>query len=229
MKYSGLDKNELFNIDTCYDNYNSINGTYCGRFDRISRSEYNTEGTERNRTDDNSIDNNTLIYTNIFRFKFSEDFTNELYKFSKIHQYDHRKVFKEAWNDWVKDNEDLVNTEVQRLNNIGYEGDILDKMFKSARYYFRKKDTTQKKPKNRRVYVGVQKELLDAMDSHILNNIKNTDYKPSDGFLNFCKNNMSLLQTEVASLLNSGITDAKEVQDKIKKTYKNRYFMVINK
>ena len=31
---------------------------------------------------------------NIFRYKFSEDFTKPLYQFSKIHQYDHRKDFK---------------------------------------------------------------------------------------------------------------------------------------
>ncbi len=33
---------------------------------------------------------------NIFRFKFTQEFMSELYKFSKIHQYDHRKDFKEV-------------------------------------------------------------------------------------------------------------------------------------
>ena len=41
--------------------------------------------------------------------KFIEEFTSELYKFSKIHQYDHRKDFKEAWNIWVEDNQGLVD------------------------------------------------------------------------------------------------------------------------
>jgi hypothetical protein len=71
---------------------------------------------------------------NIFRYKFTDDFTSEMFKFSKIHQYDHRKDFKEAWNIWVEENENIIADEVRRLENLGYEGDILDKMFKSARY-----------------------------------------------------------------------------------------------
>jgi hypothetical protein len=101
-----------------------------------------------------SNENNVSIY----RYKFTDDFTKELYKFSKIHQYDHRKDFKDAWQIWTEENENLVDSEVRRLANLGYDGDILDKMFKSARYYFRKKDTSRKEPQKRRVYIGVQKE-----------------------------------------------------------------------
>ena len=118
-----------------------------------------------------SNENNVSIY----RYKFTDDFTQELYKFSKIHQYDHRKDFKDAWQIWTEENENLVDGEVRRLTNLGYDGDVLDKMFKSARYYFRKKDTDKKEPQKRRVYVGVQKELLEAMDEHIISNINNNN------------------------------------------------------
>jgi hypothetical protein len=166
---------------------------------------------------------------NIFRFKFTDDFTNELFKFSKIHQYDHRKDFKEAWNIWVDDNQSLVDEEVRRLSNLGYDGDILDKMFKSARYYFRKKTTEKKEPQKRRVYIGVEKELLEAMDKHIIQNVNNKDYKPSDGFSLFCKENIEILQEEVNRLCKCGLTNHIEIKDKIKKTYKNRYFMLVTK
>jgi hypothetical protein len=173
------------------------------------------------------IDNEINI--NIYRYKFIEEFTGELYKFSKIHQYDHRKDFKEAWNIWVEDNQGLVDEEVRRLSNLGYDGDILDKMFKSARYYFRKKSTEKKEPQKRRVYIGVEKELLDAMDKHILQNVNNKDYKPSDGFSIFCKENIEILQEEVNRLCKCGLTNHIEIKDKIKKTYKNRYFMLVSK
>ena len=75
----------------------------------------------------------------IFRFKFTDEFMEDLYKFSKIHQYDHRKEFKEAWLLWIDDNAELVSDEIERLTRLNYEGDVIDKMFKSARYYFRKK------------------------------------------------------------------------------------------
>jgi hypothetical protein len=179
-----------------------------------------------------SIENNNengAVNYNIYRFKFTDDFTSELYKFSKIHQYDHRKDFKEAWENWTEENDGLVSEEVRRLTNIGYDGDILDKMFKSARYYFRKKSTEKKEPVQRRNYVGLNKELLDAMDDHIKSKIIDPDYKPSDGFDEFCKINIELLKEEVQTLCSNGFTDSNEIKQKIKKTYKNRYFLIISK
>jgi len=166
---------------------------------------------------------------NIFRYKFTDDFTSEMFKFSKIHQHDHRKDFKEAWNIWVEENENIIADEVRRLENLGYEGDILDKMFKSARYYFRKKSTEKKEPIQRRNYLGVQKVLLDAMDEHIQSKINLKDYKPSDGFVEFCKSYMELLKDEVKNLCKNGLNDTNEIKNKIKKTYKNRYFLLISK
>ena len=166
---------------------------------------------------------------NIYRYKFTNDFTNELYKFSKIHQYDHRKDFKEAWEIWIDDNSNLVDDEVRRLTNLGYNGDILDKMFKSARYYFRKKSTEKKEPVKRRIYVGSQKDLLEAMDDHIKCNISSGEFKPADGFDEFCKKNVDILKDQVNQLIRSGITDSNEIKAKIKKTYKNRYFLIISK
>jgi hypothetical protein len=174
-------------------------------------------------------DDEELFEINIFRYKFSDDFTQALYQFSKIHQYDHRKDFKEAWNIWIEENEDLVNKEVRRLTELDYKGDIFDKMFKSARYYFRKKSTEKKEPKKRRSYVGIQSDLLTAMDKHISANKKNADYKPSNGFDDFCKQYIELLKVEVTNLCKSGIKDSDEIKNKIKKTYKNRYFMSTTK
>jgi len=176
---------------------------------------------ERNNT------NNTNI--NIFRYKFVDEFTKELFKFSKIHQYDHRKDFKDAWNIWTEDNDEFISEEVRRLKNLGYDGDVLDKMFKSARYYFRKKSVEKKEPIKRRDYIGLQKDLLDSMDEHIKSRIDKEDYKPSEGFDDFCKSHMNLLKEEVNNLCRNGLTDSEEIKNKIKKTYKNRYFLIISK
>jgi hypothetical protein len=221
-------RNSNYNVsDSIYNITNSDREIYYSRgslSERINRDEYKTITTENNNNDGEKS-----INVNIFRYKFSDDFTKELYSFSKIHQYDERKDFKEAWNTWTEENIDLVNSEIERLTNLGYEGDILDKMFKSARYYFRKKSTEQKQPKPRREYVGVEKELLDAMDKHIMTNINSENYKPADGFLEFCNENIDILKCEVARLCKSGMNNTNDVKDKIKKTYKNRYFMFISK
>ena len=165
----------------------------------------------------------------IFRYKFSEPFVADLYNFAKIHQYDDRVGYKEAWGVWVEDNKELVSRECERLMSLDYDGDILDKMFKSARYYFRKKSTEKKAPLERRDYVGTQKDMLDAMDYHIKSKINDQNYKPSDGFDEFCKSNLDLLKEEISNLCKHGFTDSNEIKQKIKKTYKNRYFLIISK
>jgi len=198
---------------------------------RTSDSRIDTlSNTERNENNNNKIDKSkNNVNVNIFRYKFTDEFTGELFKFSKIHQYDHRKDFKEAWNIWTEDNDDIVSEEVRRLTNLGYDGDILDKMFKSARYYFRKKSTEKKEPLKRRDYIAIQRDLLDAMDDHIKSKINADDYKPSDGFDEFCKANIDLLKEEVNILCRNGFTNSVEIKNKIKKTYKNRYFLIISK
>lgn len=173
-------------------------------------------------TEDGSRNVNKL---NIYRFKFTNEFTSELFKFSKVHQYDERKCFKEAWTTWVDENTDIVSNEILRLSNMGYDGDALDKMFKSARYYFRKKSTEKREPTKRREYVGVNKDLLDAMDDHIEAGMNARDYKPSEGFDDFCKSHVDLLKIEVNALLSSGMKSHVDIKNKIKKTYKNRYFI----
>jgi hypothetical protein len=173
--------------------------------------------------------NNEEVVVNIYRYKFTEDFMQDLFTFAKVHQYDHRKDFKEAWVAWIDANENIVNEEVRRLTRLGYAGDILDKMFKSARYYFRKKSTEKKAPEPRRDYVSVRKELLETIDAHINKSIAGANYKPSDGFDNFCNSNPELIKDEISHLTKSGLTDSEEIKQKIKKTYKNRYFLVIRK
>jgi len=163
----------------------------------------------------------------IFRYKFTQEFMDELYKFSKIHQYDERKDFKDAWEVWLEENKDMVNIETRRMYNLGYDGDIFDKMFKSARYYFRKKTEENKEPKERRKYVSVNHDLLDAMDKHIESNKSNKDYQPKNGFITFCHENEELLKSSINIMLEKGMNDSNLIQEKIKKTYKNRYFMMI--
>jgi hypothetical protein len=188
------------------------------------------QDTERNSTKSSeTCEPESDINVNIFRYKFAEEFTRELFVFSKIHQYDPRKEFKEAWKIWLEENECIVDEEIRRLKNLGYDGDILDKMFKSARYYFRKKGTEKKAPSQRRDYIGVQKNLLETMDKHIRIGISTEDYKPSDGFDDFCKKNIDILKEEVSNLCKNGFTDSNQIKNKIKKTYKNRYFLFISK
>jgi hypothetical protein len=218
------------NGNTCFiNNVNNVNNDV----DNIRRDGYCDDkfsDTKKNKdmvfdNDENSKD----INVNIYRYKFHDEFTSELFKFSKIHQYDHRKDFKDAWVMWMEENDDIINEEIRRLKNLGYDGSVTDKMFKSARYYFRKKSTEKKAPSERREYVGTSKALLEAMDKHIKSEINNVGYKPSDGFEEFCKKNIDVLNEEVKNLCKNGIKNSVEIKNKVKKTYKNRYFIITTK
>jgi len=193
------------------------------------RDESNTKqcGTSQNPVEERSLDDE--LPRIIFRFKFTEDFMEELYKFSKIHQYDDRKDFKEAWTKWTEENDEIIDEETKRLIQLGYDGDILVKMFKSARYYFRKKSDQKREPKQRRAYISVNRELLNAMNRHILENIYMEDYQPKNGFESFCKDNETILQTTISQIVENGVHDKETIDIKIKKTYKNRYFLLTNK
>jgi len=210
--------NNIINIDSIINNY------------RIGDNDINRKlesNMEKFKLDEDRIDKKESVndvYFIIYRFKFTDDFMGELYKFSKIHQYDDRKDFKEAWKIWTLENDDIIESEMCRLLRLGYKGDVLDKMFKSARYYFRKKGTEKKEPKQRRQYISVNRELLEAMDYHIHNN----SCQPKDGFIDFCKNNETILKETISLIFEQGTKDKELIEDKIKKTYKNRYFMITN-
>lgn len=205
-------------IDISYNN----DGTTDYLSDRPSDTTRNQEAV--NNTDTENSD----VNINIYRYKFTSEFMSDLFIFSKIHQYDHRSDFKEAWKQWTEDNESIVSNEVKRLTDLGYEGDILDKMYKSARYYFRKKGTEKKPATLRRDYISVSKDLINAMDEHIRREIYRDDYKPSDAFDEFCKTNIDLLKENIVIICKNGMTDSEEIKKKIKKTYKNRYFLFAN-
>ena len=86
-----------------------------------------------------------------------------------------------------------------------------------------KKNTEKKEPIIRRDYIGTSKEFILIIDKHIKSNIGN---KPSDCFSQFCRENIEELQKELIRLINQGFTENTEIKDKIKKTYKNRYFII---
>jgi len=220
---STFNLNDLINVQSS----NFINGLNVG-----FKYEYNNI-TIINRVDEDFGDseiNDNDIDVGIFRFKFTDAIMEQLSQFAKIHQYDDRHTFKEAWIAWLDENDEAVAEEINRLETLGYDGDIIDKMFKSARYYYRKKSTEKKAPKERRQYVSVQRELLDAMDSHIKKStVSDINFKPQNGFIDFCNSNRDVLQEAVVKLCESGITSGQDIQTKVKKTYKNRYFMIVRK
>jgi len=195
------------------------------KFSTILIMQHCNSETKQTTLSSKTGDNNLPIY----RYKFTSNIVQLLTEFGKTHQHDPKKVYKESWNDFINDNNEVLDREVRRLNHLGYTGDCYDKMYKSARYYFRKKSLTKTEPKKRRKYIACDRDMLDAMDEHINNGINNqgNNFKPSDGYDDFVTSNQNIVIEEITRMIESGFTEKTAIIKKIKKTYKNRYFQII--
>jgi len=159
----------------------------------------------------------------IFRFKFSTEFNNQLLSFSKLHQHDDRITYKDNWTLWLQTNDQMIDEESRRLREQGYDGNIIDKMYKSGRYYYRKK-TPKQEPKKRRKYIPIECDVIEQMDKHIADNADSPTFKPSSAFELFTNEFKDLIEEETNRLLEKELSK-EDIKLKFKKTYKNRYFI----
>jgi len=163
--------------------------------------------------------------------------------FASVHKYDERKTFKEEWKKWIElpDIQPIIQEECERLKHNGYDGDTMDKIFKSVRYYYRKKTTTptqidadgvpvptEKKP--RKKYEGLDEAVLEQMDTHIqqlmdqyLNSIDDQELQKHNHVL--CLLPPAEAFSDYTKQYSEQYAELDETQQlKIKKTYKNRFF-----
>lgn len=171
------------------------------------------------------------IEVKTYRFKFSDEFSQVLEDFTRIHKFDKSKDFKEAWTEWRENNSSSIDKELRFLKGKGYNGNIYDKIYKSVRYYRKNKNSgEEKKEKKRKQYVSLDKEMLQEMDTQILDYLKKKECKPSSGFEEFMKQlNENKLNEQVKTLKMYGYDDKVSILNKFKKTYKNRYFIKTKK
>jgi hypothetical protein len=158
----------------------------------------------------------------IYRYKFRQDFLDVLVEFSRVHQYDAVKEFKEAFETFCENNKEIIEKETTYLTDTGYSGDIIKKIYISARYYFKNKDYKPQETKQRRKYISQDKDFIYSIDEHVLKAIRNKD-KPAKAYGEFMDNHEGLIDTEKNRL--QEFLDTDEAIGKIKKTYKNRYFI----
>jgi len=190
--------------------------------------------------------NNIRIKT--YRFVFSEPVVEELEYFSKLHQFDDRKTFKDTWKEWFysENIHPIMTQEINRLVSTGYKGNIEEKMFKSVRYYFLKKPANKPadEKKKRKQYIGLSDEFLKTIDHHIIsclnanmksntnktvNHVTVLDVQPAEAYEDFCTNHTEQIQKEIAyfsEITQKTSIDVKELYMKFKKTYKNRYYNI---
>ena len=158
------------------------------------------------------IANNTTINAptgGVFRFKFDRDINSILQRFASVHHGDDLEDFKDAWETFLKTFRTAIDIEAQRLKEIGYNGDVENKMLTSVRYYYCKQfkiGNTEKKDQEtpnqetpvqeapdeendtqtKRSYVKINKNVHDEIDKFLKKN-NNYTLKPATAWSEFCK------------------------------------------
>jgi len=176
-----------------------------------------------------------MILCKRFRFDFSKEITEMLSEFSTIHHLEKRKLFQESWNSWIlrDDVKTVLEKECDSLKEQGFEGDIYDKMYKSARYYHKKRDIEKNTKRKQIVHTNrFSSQFLRIIDDVIENQIQR-EIKSQKGqikksqvefFKEFCLITKDDILAELKSIKREKGEISNEIGEKLKKTYKNRFY-----
>ena len=168
------------------------------------------------------INNNVRTY----RFKLDPNIVTMIHDFAIMHKHDSREDYKEFWEQWLQENSECLKTEETRLERMGYSGDFRDKIYKSGRYYYKKKGTSldKKEPKRRRKYVNLEPDFLDCIDDFIKDYYTKNVTRPQECYVDFLENKKEEYGESMKHLTEEQELSKNDAENKIKKTFKNRYF-----
>lgn len=177
-----------------------------------------------------------------FRFKISNsELYDEIVQFSKTYKYSTNEVLKQQYERWC--NQDniwcMIHNEEIMLRRNGYDlnnNNIHQKIYKSIKYYHIKNmlnntsfqsSNESKKNKTNNIKLRFSSELIYLVKQYIEDSYNNDEFKPSLCFNTFCEKYNEQINTEKNNY-DDEITE-KEFNQKLKKMFKNQYFMKYKK
>lgn len=182
------------------------------------------------------MNTNLPLKITTLHFNFSEPVINHLSYFAELHKHDDRKTFKSQWEHWIQTPEisKLIQAEIEYQHKKGFTNDVLDKMFKSVRYYFRKKTPKPDEKTQRKQYITLSSNFLETIDNHAVEIIKShsvinnnntliANISPANAYTHFCETHQTIIYDQIKYLVN--ILTYDDICEKMKKTYKNRFHL----
>ena len=151
---------------------------------------------------------NVNIRLQLAKQVFSEDFSHILHTFSKEHCKEPLKIFKQSWKTWINipEIETKIREETERIKSnhfVGTEEDIIEKMYISARFYYRKKEKRQRKIQEQEKCQRKIQEEQDKNEQNYKNN-KNDKTKKSDKkkpYIGFSQEFIQLMDNEIKNMI----------------------------
>ncbi len=175
---------------------------------------------------------NTMLIRK-FRYDFTEEIGKILKDFSDEHESETGKEFQKSWNIWIMSDEikKQLKEECDRLLNEGYNEDVWDKMYKSARYYYKKKTKKEKVVKEKIKHTNRFSTIfLKTMDDSIKNQLKHEIEEKNEitisqpkSYTDFCNSNKDNLLNEFKRIRQEKGQIPDDIDVKLRKTYKNRF------
>lgn len=164
---------------------------------------------------------------NLYRFKLTNETKELIERFSILHKEATRNDFNHSWNEFLDTNNKILQNENNKLMKEGFKGNFNEKIYKSARYYFRNKKENNN-VQQRRPYISLDKSFITIINNFINDKRKQNVFKPSEGYEEFYNKYKDIINKEIDNLLNKNLTK-KDAENKFKKTFKNRYFQLIKR
>ena len=178
-----------------------------------------------------------------FRYDFSDNIVQMLGEFANENIGKSRKEFMNRWEEYIAEEgtRQKIEYEKEMMIQHGFSGDVMDKMYKSVRYYHVKRDKkkfleedsiNKYKHENR-----FSREFLKIMDEYIYYQLTNPDniyvnengiqintVSQSGSYKKFCENNRENILEEFIKIKNKTGPLTGIMVNKLRKTYKTRFY-----
>jgi hypothetical protein len=193
-------------------------------------TENKTQSKRGRKSTLSTLDPKKQIIMKQHHFNYSDEFAEKLANFAMAHLDDKNKEFKAAWTSWNDENNLMIECEIAKMKAAGYQWSVEDKMYFSARYYYRKKAIReQTEPTDddvispRKKYECIDKNVLIQMNEHILSQIELSTHDSQSGIV---VSNMTPSKSFADYCKRFGIC---KDDANIKKNYKNLYWRISKK
>ncbi len=179
-----------------------------------------------------------MVIIQSFRHDFSDAMKANLEQFTQAHHNEPRKQYQQSWNEWTQTHQQIFSKECEALYKQGFEGDPMDKLYKSARYYFRKKtlgtlasqQQTDNKEDKERTYVRIPSKITESMITFIKQSLENStrgtklELSQQNAFHDYVTQHKELIFTSLVTRRQEKGGLEENMDKKLKKAFRNKFY-----
>lgn len=179
-----------------------------------------------------------MVIIQSFRHDFSGAMKANLEQFTQAHYNEPRKQYQQSWNKWTQTHQQIFIEECGALHKQGFEGDPMDKLYKSARYYFRKKNLgtlasqreTCNQEEKERTYIRIPRKITESMVTFIKQSLENSvqgtklELSQQNAFCDYVTQHKDLIFTSLVKQRQEKGSLEENMDKRLKKAFRNKFY-----